>query len=184
VIWNVVLVTGTLITFGSSGWALKKFFVIPKQGLPKWMRALEILGTLGVLANLWVLGTTPMEAPHALAGFLLFAFSSSIFWWAHGTNRSRPLNIAFTEAEPSHFVSAGPYRYVRHPFYLSYIVGWIAGPVASQNWWLLLPAVVLTTVYFKAARMEERYFSQSAHAEKYLAYRNRTGMFLPRLFPR
>ncbi len=180
----MLLVAACLVTFGSSGWALKKFFVVPKEGLPKAMRALELVGTPAVFVNLWALATQPIQPPAALVGLALFALGSSIFWWALKTNRRNPLNIAFTESQPSHFVSEGPYRYVRHPFYASYIFAWFAGPVATQIWWLFLPAILFIPVYYRAARMEEGYFSKSPLADKYRAYRKRTGMFLPRLFPR
>lgn len=75
---------------------------------------------------------------------------------------------------------AGPYRYVRHPFYLSYIVAFVGVAVAFPS--LIVVAVCLINVglFVYMAVDDERVLLASAMAVDYERYRMRVGMFLPR----
>jgi protein-S-isoprenylcysteine O-methyltransferase Ste14 len=73
-------------------------------------------------------------------------------------------------------MAAGPYRYIRHPIYLSFIlIG--TGLVLVAHTFLMLP--VLGMVWYSDYRGEEAELARSFGAE-YDAYRRRTGAFLPR----
>jgi protein-S-isoprenylcysteine O-methyltransferase Ste14 len=98
--------------------------------------------------------------------------------WAHGKH---PPAVAFAPAVPTALVLDGPYRYVRHPFYASYLLAWLAGCAATANPWLLLTVVWMFGFYYVAARGEEESILQSGLADVYREYRNRTGMFLPKV---
>jgi protein-S-isoprenylcysteine O-methyltransferase Ste14 len=104
-----------------------------------------------------------------------------LFWWAIKTNRENRLSAAFSSDLPSQLVDRGPYRFIRHPFYTSYLLTWVAGIPASGQAWLLVTVAVMFTIYFKAARMEEEKFRRSDLSENYRRYASRTGMFFPRL---
>ena len=73
----------------------------------------------------------------------------------------------------------GPYRFVRHPFYCSYLLTWAAGVVASAQFWLLPTVAIMLIIYTRAAKLEEEKFTRSPLAETYKSYRTRTGLFLP-----
>src|SRR5581483_9734062 len=83
---------------------------------------------------------------------------------------------------PARVTQHGPYRYVRHPFYASYMLVWIAGPIAAGRPWLLSTTLVMLAIYIAAAKSEERKFEQSALAAQYESYQARTGMFAPNPF--
>jgi protein-S-isoprenylcysteine O-methyltransferase Ste14 len=69
-------------------------------------------------------------------------------------------------------VLPGPYRFVRHPFYCSYLLTWAE--------FRLLPTVtIMLIIYTRAAKLEEEKFTRSSLAETYKSCRTRTGLFLP-----
>ncbi|MCK8785360.1 EAL domain-containing protein [Roseomonas sp. NAR14] len=149
------------------------------------MRALSVASLAGFMLFVWLLrhgGTT------AAAGMVSVALSlggCAVFWWAVATTRRRPPAIAYADADsdsdwaPAMLYEAGPYAFVRHPFYVSYCLFWIGLAVAAGPWqWLgSLPIVAW---YCTIARAEERRLGRSALAGAYAAYRARTGMLLPR----
>jgi protein-S-isoprenylcysteine O-methyltransferase Ste14 len=70
---------------------------------------------------------------------------------------------------------------LRHPIYSAYLLAWIAAPLATGQFWLLLPAAAMGCLYYRAARQEENSFLTSSFAPRYKDYQERTGMFLPRI---
>ena len=77
-------------------------------------------------------------------------------------------------------VMRGPYRWVRHPFYVSVTLFLVGVSLAAANWFFLLfGAVVLALIGIRTrteeAKLEERF------GEAYRAYKERTGAFVPRL---
>jgi protein-S-isoprenylcysteine O-methyltransferase Ste14 len=119
-----------------------------------------------------------------VAGLALLALAHMLFWSAvacHGGDRPR---VAFAADAPRRLVRSGPYRWVRHPFYLAYTVAWLAGAVMTAAPWLVATAIVMFFVYRSAALAEEVGFLSSDLAEEYREYQRRTGMFIPRLSTR
>ena len=78
---------------------------------------------------------------------------------------------------------SGPYAYVRHPFYLSYIIFWI-GTAMDADAWQSIPATGLTGWYGRIAYEEERRFRTTKMRLPYAAYCRKTGMFWPQLASR
>lgn len=116
-----------------------------------------------------------------LAGVALMSGTQLLFWAAIRASRNSTLLLAFDPDNPRSLVNAGPYRYVRHPFYVSYVIFWGGWAIATWSIWALLPFVVMTGVYVSAARDEERKFALTGMAADYEAYRRRTGFFFPRI---
>ena len=107
--------------------------------------------------------------------------AACLFWWAVRATATHRLSLAFSDNPPSMLLASGPYRYVRHPFYTSYLVFWTAAAadvVGVSHWLIPLAALAL---YTSAALYEERKFARSPLSGSYVAYRASTGMFLPRL---
>ena len=77
-------------------------------------------------------------------------------------------------------VTTGPYRWVRHPFYVSIILAIVANSLAMANAFFLIAGVVLFTLLAIRVRIEEAKLLER-FGDKYRAYRERTGAFRPRL---
>jgi protein-S-isoprenylcysteine O-methyltransferase Ste14 len=96
-------------------------------------------------------------------------------------SREGALHFAFDVENPVSLVTAGPYRYVRHPFYTSYLIFWTGLALGTWSLWAVPVLVLMAVLYTVAARGEEGKFANSPMAAEYAAYRTRTGMFWPRL---
>jgi protein-S-isoprenylcysteine O-methyltransferase Ste14 len=111
----------------------------------------------------------------------LFVLSLALFVWTISSTRRTPPTLAFDTDAPSFLLRHGPYRFVRHPFYLSYLLFWTGTAAAFAGVLPWAAPVVMFAVYVRAANREERKFARSDLAGAYAAYRRRAGMFLPRL---
>ena len=117
----------------------------------------------------------------ALLGSACYAISLYFFWWAVSANASRPLSCMYSTDAPQHLLTSGPYVHVRHPFYSSYMLAWMAASFATGSCLLWISALVMFWFYHGAACIEEDKFARSDLANEYAAYRETTGMFFPKL---
>ena len=76
-------------------------------------------------------------------------------------------------------VTVGPYRWVRHPFYVATALLLLASSLLAANWFVLAcGALTFTLLAVRLKREEERLMERFGAA--YRDYRERTGRFLPR----
>ena len=112
---------------------------------------------------------------------VLYGLSLWTYWSAVAAVRGEELSYPFTSGAPAALICRGPFAWVRHPFYTSYLISWVAGWIACGQWWLLAPMAVMAWLFARAATVEEDAFLDSEMAEEYRAYQRVTGRFLPRL---
>ena len=158
-------------------WATRSHFLISGP-LPPGMRmviALSFVGAIWFTVRVVVSGIGP-GAPYAVA---LMAVALGLFGWTVKTTRERRLPIAFADDLPNFIYRIGPYRYLRHPFYMSYILCWIGTSLATRGIWSWVVPLVMAVVYVAVARREERKFRVSRLSGAYDAYRKKTAMFIP-----
>jgi protein-S-isoprenylcysteine O-methyltransferase Ste14 len=121
---------------------------------------------------------TAWHRPLAFLALYLGLLSVGLALWAVAQlGRSFAVLVSVREV-----VVSGPYRYVRHPIYLSYVLNMVGLLVTHGS----LLALVLVTGHFALtvyrARLEEVLLA--AHSEDYRTYRAKTGFLLPRLRPK
>lgn len=165
--------------FSSFAWGVMRFFARP--GRPS--GAALVVAGLGLLLTGWntwsvVAGGTGPAAPPA--GAVLNVAAVVLFWTAVRAFPATPPTAIYEPDLPTRIVTAGPYRYMRHPFYVAYMLHWIAGWLAAGSWLSLLGAVLLLGFYVRGARLEEQKFARSPLAGAYAFYRRRTGFPWPR----
>lgn len=114
------------------------------------------------------------------AACTLFVAAIALFVWTVRATRQTPPTLAFDTDQPSFLLRHGPYRYVRHPFYLSYLLFWTGTAVAFSGLVPWLTPAVMLAVYRIAAGREEQKFAGSDFRMDYDTYRRHAGMFLPR----
>lgn len=157
------------------------FFRVPRP-VPVPTKGLVLVSPGLAAGGAWAVASGP-PVPLALGVAAVLAVASAgLFAWAAGTAGRKRLGACFAANAPSELIADGPYRYVRNPFYTSYLLAHVSTVVASGNPWLAPVAAGLGVLYVAAAVREEREFLVSPLRDRYLAYRARTGRFLPRVW--
>lgn len=77
-------------------------------------------------------------------------------------------------------VTTGPYRWIRHPFYVATALSIAANGLTAANWFLLA-AGVLTVALLVARTTREEARLLARFGAAYRSYIDRTGRFLPRM---
>ena len=75
-------------------------------------------------------------------------------------------------------VTRGPYRWVRHPFYVCMALFVLSLGVVAANWFMLAAGVVVFTMLVVRTRIEEEKLL-ARFGDPYRDYLKRTGRFLP-----
>lgn len=77
-------------------------------------------------------------------------------------------------------VTCGPYRWVRHPFYVAFGMATVADSLVTANWFLAATgAVTIALIVIRTRTEEEKLVDR--FGDSYRRYMERTGRFIPRL---
>lgn len=120
-----------------------------------------------------------LPAPVRWAGAVLGAATLPLSWWVF---ESLGKNITPTVAtrEQHELVTAGPFRWVRHPLYAIGTTFFASLSVVAANWFMGLASLsVLVMLLVRLPEEEERLLER--FGGEYAEYMERTGRLLPRL---
>ncbi|WP_240229672.1 methyltransferase family protein [Devosia lacusdianchii] len=175
---DLVVTVVSIAILAQHVWALRGHFASETMANGARVTSAAALLTCACLLLLVWTHSQPIWAQ--VVGVLIELGSLALFWAAIKASRTARLRFAFDDQPPHSLVTIGPYQYVRHPFYTSYLLFWIGWAIATWSLWSVLPLIIVATLYVLAARMEERLFATTALADEYAAYRQRAGLFWPR----
>ena len=148
--------------------------------MPWGMRIITLASIVGYLVMLSLLLVNHASALSKALGAGLMLLALAIFWWAVRTTSGHSLTLAYSLDSPVGLVNEGPYRFVRHPFYLSYLCFWMAGVVATGQPLFGVIFILMLALYWRAAWMEEAKFLNGPLADVYRQFQAQAGMFFPR----
>jgi protein-S-isoprenylcysteine O-methyltransferase Ste14 len=116
----------------------------------------------------------------AICGAVFALGSLTLYEWSRRTVMDRNFFIGLSDEVPGAVCDSGPYRFVRHPFYLSYMVAFAGVAVAFPS--AIVSGVCLLGVglFAHMAIDDEKVLLASALSADYRGYRERVGMFVPR----
>ena len=106
----------------------------------------------------------------AAAGLLLWTLA----------NLGRNLTDTVVTRRVHTLVASGPYRWVRHPFYVAVALTIVANGLAAANWFLLVAGGVVVTLLVVRTRTEEEKLLLR-FGDSYQTYMEQTGRFLPKV---
>jgi protein-S-isoprenylcysteine O-methyltransferase Ste14 len=86
--------------------------------------------------------------------------------------------VVCREQRPDKVVATGPFRYVRHPLYLSAVVTYIGVCVSTMSIYAFVVFVGIMVFYDYIAGYEERLL-EIKFGEEYRQYKNATGKWIP-----
>ena len=78
-------------------------------------------------------------------------------------------------------VTIGPYKWVRHPFYVAFALTVLANSLVTANWFIALAGGICFGLIVIRTRTEEANLLKR-FGEEYRDYMKRTGRFFPRIF--
>jgi protein-S-isoprenylcysteine O-methyltransferase Ste14 len=128
----------------------------------------------------WVAGTSlALPAWLRWAGALLglLVVPPLLFWTFHSLGKNLTDTVV-TRREHS-LVTHGPYRWVRHPFYVTVLLEGLSLSLLSENWLLALVGLGAVTMLVIRTNVEEAKLAER-FGDEYRAYAERTGRFFPR----
>jgi protein-S-isoprenylcysteine O-methyltransferase Ste14 len=105
-----------------------------------------------------------------IAGLAIFAIALALIVWAMKTNRFFSSVIRLQEDRGHELVTAGPYRWVRHPGYIAALMFCLSSGIALGSWLSLLPAAPCVPLLLNRTVAEDRFLKKnlkgySAYAE-------------------
>jgi protein-S-isoprenylcysteine O-methyltransferase Ste14 len=179
-----------LLLLGFSVLMLLPFFWFMAMGrrtfrIPERRTAGSKLGPLallsGLLLGMWNGMNGSYDAPHWAGGAVIALASVVLYESARRVISGRGFSLALSGEVPQSVCVAGPYRFVRHPVYSSYLLAFLAMLVAFPDGASATLFVINLVFFIYAAAAEERVLASSPLASAYSDYKNSAGMILPRL---
>lgn len=110
----------------------------------------------------------------------LSVVSIALMSYTIGTHRRRLALWHQNNDAPEEIVTYGAYKYIRHPFYASFILALFATLVLCPSRWSLGLAVYGLLILNYTAAREERKLAGSVFGDKYRAYIAQSGRFFPK----
>ena len=164
------------------------------ENLDRWQEGAFILFGLRLSGLPWFIGgivwmiepkwmawsSVPMPVWLRWSGFALIGLWGILFVWTF-TNLGKNLTDTVVTKKDHTLVTTGPYRYVRHPFYLAFFVAIVGGSVVAANWFLLLTGMFSFGFLVARTRIEEEKLIER-FGDEYRDYMMKTGRFVPRLW--
>ncbi len=176
---RLALIAAGAVVFLAFIWGVKGHF--RSSRLPGWATLIAVLSILSFAA--FVAGVLQAEpSPRIPVALVLQALSLALFASAVRATRATRLTYVGDDDTPTFLISHGPYRWVRHPFYTSYILFWGACAIMTNSILSYAGFIVMTIAYVVSATSEERKFAGSDLADEYGRYRQKTGLFWPKIF--
>ena len=170
---------------GQSSWSVDKE-AVKREGtwsiLLRPLTFLALLALVGLYAALpgepaWLI--LPLPAWIRWTGTALGVFGLAYLIWVHSTLREYWSTVL--QLRKDHMlITAGPYRWIRHPMYSALMLCFLSLAMVSAAWPLLLLAVA-TVPFFYRVTVKEEEMMIAQFGEVYRVYRDNTGRFWPRL---
>jgi protein-S-isoprenylcysteine O-methyltransferase Ste14 len=162
------------------------------EKLDRWQEGAFILFGLRLSGLPWFIGgivwmidparmawsSVPLPLWVRWCGLVLIGIWGILFVWTFQTLGRNLTDTVVTRKEHT-LVTTGPYRYVRHPFYLAFLIAIVGGSIVAANWFLLLTGLIPFAFLVARTRIEEAKLIER-FGDEYRAYTARTGQFFPR----
>jgi protein-S-isoprenylcysteine O-methyltransferase Ste14 len=113
------------------------------------------------------------------SGAVFSALSVALLIWTLPTLGRNLTDTVVTRKEHT-LVTRGPYRWIRHPFYVCMALLTLGSALVAANWFIFISGVVAFALLALRSRVEEEQLA-ARFGDAYLDYRKRTGRFLPKL---
>ncbi len=164
----VFLGTYVLVILTLGVWAMRKNPEVVNergkmQNLKSWDKTLMTIYTVMLLVLFAVAGLdagrfgwSMMPIALQVAGYVALLIAMAVTYWAMAVNPFLSTIVRIQDDRGHYVVTAGPYRYVRHPMYAMILLMYPGIALELGSWWALLPAVVIMIVFVIRTALEDR----------------------------
>ncbi len=166
--WAVLLVQAVIIIMGLlviDPDLMKERFHPGKGGLD---RHLRFTATPFLLASLILAGldarygwSSDIPILLRILGLLAQFLGGAIGIWALAINRFFSPVVRIQEERGHCLITDGPYRFIRHPGYLGFLVGFASWGLPLGSWWSILPAVPVALLFLRRVLIEDRFLHEN-----------------------
>jgi protein-S-isoprenylcysteine O-methyltransferase Ste14 len=164
----VFLGTYVLVILTLGGWAIRKNPEVVNergkmQNTRSWDKTLMTIYTVMLFVLFAVAGLdagrfggSAMPLALQVAGYSAMLLAMAVTYWAMATNPFLSTIVRIQDDRGHYVVTAGPYRFVRHPMYAVMFLMWPGIALELGSWWALLPAAVIVIVFVIRTALEDR----------------------------
>jgi protein-S-isoprenylcysteine O-methyltransferase Ste14 len=96
-----------------------------------------------------------------VGGLVGYCAALALIVWAMTVNVFFAPVVRLQSERGHHLINSGPYRLVRHPGYLGFVMAMVAEAFMLGSYWSLLPVAAVLVVVMKRALVEERFLRES-----------------------
>ncbi len=157
----------------------------PREGVQTWDVILSAVVRVSLLANYVVAGLDMRfgwkpEIPLVvqIAAFGLGLLGAVLLVWAMAANRYAAVYTRIQKERGHVVATTGPYRFVRHPFYVGTITFSLTIPLALGSPWALIPGGLAALLFIVKTAAEDRMLREGL-----AGYREYAGRVRYRLLP-
>ena len=147
---------------------LRPLGAILALALAAWLYDRESMAWSSVALPFWLRWT----------GTALCAIGGGLLLWSF-QRLGKNLTDTVVTRQAHTLIVAGPYRWVRHPFYDSVALFLLGMSLVTANWFLAILGFLVVALLVVRTRIEEAKLAER-FGEHYQAYSARTGRFVPR----
>jgi protein-S-isoprenylcysteine O-methyltransferase Ste14 len=169
-IWAwIFVVTGVVIL-------VINFMVLPQEvieergrkkgNVKKWDKILTTISILPLLGIYIISGldyrfnwSGDLQISINIIGIVLSFLGSMIFTWSMVSNRYFSTMVRIQEERGHQVAVEGPYKYVRHPGYVGYIIMVISTPLALASLYALIMSLMVSAIFIIRTALEDKTLS-------------------------
>jgi protein-S-isoprenylcysteine O-methyltransferase Ste14 len=127
-------------------------------------------------------GHVPLPPWVRWLGAAMCLVAAPLLWWTFHT-LGHNLTDTVATRDNSYLVTSGPYRWVRHPFYVVVFLFMSGFSLLSAQWPVAAGIALVLVLLAARTPLEERKLIER-FGDAYVVYAARTGRFIPRFFGR
>jgi protein-S-isoprenylcysteine O-methyltransferase Ste14 len=183
-----ILVFGVLwlLNYRANGRGGNTFYSSAEGPLLASCRTLLLLASLGAITLYLVdpalmrWGGTTLPGAAVWAGIILSVPALLLFGSVlHALGRNFSMSLTIKDEQT--LITRGPYRFVRHPMYSSFVLLWFVFFLLSRNWFLGVTGLAAFALVMLVRTPREERMMLERFGPQYALYMSRTGRYLPTL---